>query len=115
MTDRFIWQAGNVAVLEPTKAWRTKAAIEETPALQRLAQQLEPTLRRAFMAAVRQLQSAIDLNALAAAIEANQLTMAEAAAKLATFPEVFGELAVPLRAAFIAGAGVAIHELGKSD
>lgn len=86
----------------------------DTPALARLAEKLAPSLRRAFLAAVAKLQANIDLDKLAAALAANQLTAAEAAAKLNEFPEMYGELAAPLKAGFIVGAGLALRELAQS-
>lgn len=94
---------------------RTKApASRELAALQRLAERLEPSLRRAFLAAVAKLQNSIDLEKLAAAINANQLTAAEAAAKISSFPEVYGGLAAELNAGFLVGSGLAIRELAQS-
>ncbi len=95
---------------------RSKVPIarEDIPALVRLAERLEPALRQAFLAAVRKIQNSINLEALAAAIQANQLTAAEAAAKIATFPEVFGELAAPLRSGFLVGSGLAIRGLADA-
>lgn len=87
--------------------------LRDAPALQALADKLEPALRRAFLAAVRKLQANIDLEKLAQAIAANQLTSAEAAAKLATFPEAYGELSQPLRAGFLAGAGLGLRQLAQ--
>ncbi len=61
-----------------------------------------------------QAQGKIDLEALAAAIEANQLTAAEAAVKIGSFAENYGGLAPELRAAFLVGSGLAIRELAQS-
>lgn len=89
-------------------------ASRDLPALQRLAERLEPAMRRAFLAAVAKLQNSIDLEKLAAAINANQLTAAEAAAQISTFPEVYGGLSAELRAGFLIGSGLAIRELAQS-
>lgn len=93
---------------------RRKAPIsrQDIPALVRLAERLEPELRRRFLAAVAMLQGTIDLEALAKAIAANQLTAAEAAAKISTFPEVYGGLAQPITSGFLVGSGLAIRNLG---
>jgi hypothetical protein len=87
--------------------------MRDLPQLQRLAERLEPALRRAFLAAVAKLQNSIDLEKLAAAINANQLTAAEAAAQISTFPEVYGGLAAELRAGFLVGSSLAIRELAQ--
>ena len=83
-------------------------------ALQRLADRLAPGLRKRFLDAVRQSRAAIDLERLAAAIEANSLSRAEAAAALAEWPERFGGLAADLRAGFHIGAQLAIRDLARS-
>ena len=85
----------------------------DLPQLQRLAERLEPALRRAFLQAVAKIQNSIDLEALASAINNNQLTAAEAAVKLSTFPEVYGELAAPIRSGFLVGSGLAVRELAQ--
>lgn len=88
--------------------------LEDYPALTRLADKLAPALRRAFLAAIKKAQDHIDLEALASAIEANQLTAAEAAVKIGSFAENYGELAPQLRASFLVGSGLAIRELAQS-
>lgn len=88
---------------------------DELPALTRLAARLEPALRQRFEDAVGEIQDAIDLERLAAAIEVGSLNAAEAALELQRFPETFGDLALDLRAGFLAGSSFAIRELATSS
>ncbi len=89
-------------------------ADEESSALEKLAARLEPALRRRFLAAVAQIRNNVNLERLAEAIEANSVTAAQAAAKIAEFPERYGVLAADLRAGFLVGAGFAIRQLAAS-
>ena|SRR5689334_11514047 len=74
---------------------------EDVPALIALAEKLAPALKRRFLAAVKALQSKVDVEALAKAIEANQLTAMEAAVKVNQLAETYGELAIDLKAGFM--------------
>ncbi len=89
--------------------------LADSPAILQLADRLAPALKRRFLAAVKQLQSTINLEGLARAIEANQLTAAEAMVRINAFPEIFGEMAVDLKAGFLVGAGLASRELARSS
>lgn len=80
---------------------RRKAAL--TTAIERLANRLTPKLRKRFLDAVAEAKRAVDLDRLAQAVTAGNITEAELAVKLAKWPERFGELAIDLRAGFIAG------------
>jgi hypothetical protein len=83
------------------------------PALLRLADNLAPTLKRRFLAAVAKIQNAMDLEKLAAAIEANSLTAAQAAAQLSALGEKYGELAIDIKAAFLAGSTYTLSQLAS--
>ena len=72
-------------------------------ALDRIANRLEPQLRKRFLAAVQASKDRVDLDMLARAIQSGNVTHAEFAARLAEWPEKYGELAVDLRAGFLAG------------
>jgi hypothetical protein len=74
------------------------------PALAKLADRLEPALRRRFIQAVQAAKSNVDLERLASAIQQGNVSQAEVALNLQTWPEKFGGLAVDLRAGFHAGA-----------
>jgi hypothetical protein len=63
---------------------------------------------------MRTVEDRIELEALARAVQAGQVTQAELAAKLQDWPSRFGELAIDLRAGFLAGGAVAYEVLGGS-
>lgn len=121
LIERLIWkpsdlglQIGKAACLDmeatvPLPKTFRKAQL--TAALQRLADQLEPSLRRRFLNAVRQVQDGIELERLAQAIEIGSVTSAEVAAQIGTWPEKFGGLALDLKAGFLAGASAGIGQL----
>ena len=88
---------------------RTKAPA--TSAIERLARRLEPQLRKRFLEAVKAAKSAVELDKLARAISGGNISYAELHAKLQEWPERFGELAIDLRAGFLAGGGVAYEFL----
>lgn len=85
---------------------RAKAASTST-AIERLSRRLEPKLRKRFLEAVKQAKAKVDLEALARAVLSGNLTQAELSIKLSEWPERFGELAIDMRAGFIAGSGLA--------
>lgn len=87
------------------QAQRQKATV--TTAIERIASRLAPALRKRFLSAVESAKNAVDLERLAQAIQAGNVTQAELAAKLASWPERFGDLAIDLRAGFQAGLEVA--------
>ena len=88
---------------------------DDLPALVKLAEKLEPALRRRFLAAIAQIRDTLDLERIAEAIAENSLTRTLAAAEIATFPEQFGELAMDLKPAFLAGAHYALAEMARSE
>ena len=90
------------------KASRTEQSIDA------IARRLEPALRRRFLDAVQRASSRVDIEALANAIQANQLTQAEMATKLREWPETYGGLAIDLRAGFMAGAALAYDVIDGS-
>jgi hypothetical protein len=92
---------------------RQKAATSS--AIERIAQRLEPQLRKRFLAAVEAAKGQVDIEALARAIQAGNFTKAELAVKLQGFPEQFGELAIDLRAGFMAGIAVANDRFAGSS
>jgi hypothetical protein len=83
--------------------------------IERIAQRLEPQLRKRFLAAVEAAKGQVDIEALARAIQAGNFTKAELAAKLQGFPERFGDLAIDLRAGFMAGIAVANEAIAGSS
>jgi predicted ABC-type ATPase len=83
------------------------------PALVRLAAQLEPSLKRRFLEAIDRLRSSISLEHLAEAIESNSLNAVQIQAKLSTFAEQFGELAVDLKAGFHVGSNIGLRTLAE--
>lgn len=88
-------------------------SVTNLPALVRLAERLVPSLRARFLAAVQQVQDAISLEELALAIERNNLTATQVAAKLGEFPELFGGLAADLKAGFFVGSNYSFRQLGQ--
>ena len=128
--NRFTWTPGDVAIVTPTKGLKynpdqlrepagtpmrrqgaqRKATAQQT-IIDRIAKRLEPQLRKRFLAAVQATKDRVDLEALARAIQAGNLTHAEFAAKLSEWPEKYGELAIDLRAGFLAGGDVAYDRL----
>jgi hypothetical protein len=83
------------------------------PALVRLANQLEPHLREAFLKAIHAMRSAVDLERLAAAIQSNSLNAVQIEVQLAKFAERFGELAPVLKSGFHVGANVGLRQLAE--
>lgn len=82
------------------------------PPLVRLAARLEPRLRRAFLAAAQRAQNTAQLERLAEAIAAGQMTAAEAYSGALALSEGFKEpLRLNLLAGFLAGAGHGIETL----
>lgn len=88
---------------------------DDLPALVRLSERLAPSLRRRLLAAIQQIQNRIDLEKLAEAILSNNVVSALSAAKIAEFPERFGELAADLTAAFTVGAHYSLEQLAASE
>src|SRR3990167_7525109 len=82
------------------------------PPLVRLASRLEPRLRRAFLAAAQKAKNQANLQRLAEAIAAGQLSQAEAYSGSLSLAEGFREpLRMNLVAGFLSGAGYGIEEL----
>lgn len=95
------------------QAIRQKAAL--TPAIDRIASRLEPQLRKRFLAAIQAAKDRVDLEALARAVQAGNVSQAALAARLSEWPEKYGELAIDLRAGFIAGGQYAYELLEGSS
>ena len=85
----------------------------ELAPLVRLAERLEPALRRRFMDALRHIQNSIELAQLAEAIAAGNISRAETLLKFGEWPEKFGGMAVDLRAGFIAGTQIGMRSLSE--
>ena len=66
------------------------------PLITRLAARMEPAARRAFLAAVRSIQSQIDLDGLEAALRTGEMTRTEAALLLDRLPEALRERLRPV-------------------
>ena len=94
------------------QAIRQKAAT--TPAIDRIANRLEPQLRKRFLAAVQASKDRVDIEALARAVQSGNVSQAALAARLNEWPEKYGELAVDLRAGFLAGGQYAYELLEGS-
>lgn len=90
---------------------KSKATASQTQAIERIARRLEPQLRKRFLAAVQATKDRVDLEALARAVQAGNVTQAEFAARLREWPEKYGELSIDLRAGFLAGGEVAYEVL----
>ena len=91
------------------QAIKQKAAA--TSAIERIANRLEPQLRKRFLAAVQASKDRVDLEALARAVQAGNVPQAQLAARLAEWPEKYGELAIDIRAGFLAGGHYAYELL----
>jgi hypothetical protein len=87
--------------------------IKAYPALVRLANQLEPHLREAFLEAINNMRGAVNLERLAAAIQSNSLNAVQIEVQLAKFAERFGELAPVLKSGFHVGANVGLRQLAE--
>ena len=95
------------------QALRQKAAA--TSAIDRIANRLEPQLRKRFLAAVQASKDRVDLEALARAVQSGNVAQAALAARLNEWPEKYGELAIDLRAGFLAGGQYAYELLEGSS
>ena len=84
-------------------------------AIEQIAARLEPQLRKRFLAAVAKAKSVVNLEALARAVQSGSLTQAELAMQLRSWPELYGELAIDLRAGFLAGIAQANDALPPSS
>lgn len=104
--------AGSTAPTDDAKGLRAKAA-REKGALDRLAARLEPKLREAFLAAVTATQAAVDLEALALALETAGAGAAEVALKLAELEQALGRLRPVITQAFTRAAEIAVEQLGQ--
>jgi hypothetical protein len=79
------------------------------PAINRIAARLEPTLRRAFESAVRQLQAQIGIEAVIVALERNDVTP-EILAALANFPKQLEPVGRVIKQTYVqAGESAANH------
>ena len=88
---------------------------DDLPALVRLSERLTPAMRRRFLEAIQAIKDKMDLDQLAEAITSNSVTRAMAAAKVAEFPERFGDLSLDLAAAFSVGARYSLEQLAASE
>lgn len=95
------------------QAMRRKAAA--TSAIDRIANRLEPQLRKRFLAAVQASKDRVDIEALARAVQSGNVSQAALAARLNEWPEKYGELAIDLRAGFLAGGQYAYELLEGSS
>lgn len=95
------------------QAIRQKAA--STTAIDRIANRLEPQLRKRFLAAVQASKDRVDIEALARAVQTGNVSQAALAARLNEWPEKYGELAIDLRAGFLAGGQYAYELLEGSS
>lgn len=77
--------------------------VSQLPAIDRIANRLEPQLRKRFLAAVQAAKDRVDIEALARAVQSGNVSQAALAARLAEWPEKYGDLAIDLRAGFLAG------------
>lgn len=93
-----------LSVLKPELQRRATKSPAAT-AIERIASRLSPQLRKRFLAAVQAAKDSVDLEALARAIQSGSVTQAELAMRLREWPEHYGELAIDLRAGFLAGMG----------
>jgi hypothetical protein len=93
-----------LSVLE-TEFQRRVIKAPATTAIERIASRLSPQFRKRFLAAVQAAKDGVDLEALARAIQSGSVTQAEFAMRLQEWPERYGELAIDLRAGFLAGMG----------
>jgi len=89
------------------QALKQRQAKAPASAIERLARRLEPKLRKRFLEAVSSAKAQVDLEALARAVLGGSVTQAELAIKLSQWPERFGELAIDMRAGFLAGSSLA--------
>lgn len=94
---------------------RLLKASSTTSAIERIARRLEPQLRKRFLEAVKASQDRVDIEQLAQAVLSGNMKSAEIAAKLQEWPERYGEMAIDLRAGFIAGGGVAFEVIGGAE
>ena len=80
-------------------------AFTDLPALSRIASRLEPTLRRLFIKAVNATKNAIDLEALAVAIQSGRaVSQLEALAQIELFERRLAGYEGPIRRGFLQGA-----------
>lgn len=84
------------------QAIRQKVAV--TPAIDRIANRLEPQLRKRFLAAVQAAKGDIDLVALERAVIAGSTMLAEDAVDVDEWEETFAPVKIDSRAGFVAGA-----------
>ena len=87
---------------------------DDLPALTRLAERLEPRLRREFLQAVNALRGEIDLEALAAAVASGNVSAAEAVARLDELAARLDGMVPILRQGFLEGAGFAHQALASA-
>lgn len=88
-----------------------KAKAAASTAIERLSRRLEPKLRKRFLEAVKLAKAKVDLETLAKAVLNGSITQAELALKLAEWPERFGDLAIDMRAGFVAGSSLAYESV----
>lgn len=101
------------ALLLLQEALKRKAV--STPAIDRIANRLSPQLRKRFLAAVQASKDRVDLEMLARAVQAGNVPQAQLAVRLGEWPEKYGELAIDLRAGFLAGGQYAYELLEGSS
>jgi hypothetical protein len=89
------------------QALRQRKAAGVDTAIERIAKRLEPQLRKRFLAAVQATKDRVDLVALANSVQSGNISQAALALKINEWSEKYGELAVDLKAGFLAGGAVA--------
>lgn len=92
-----------------------KVSVSSIPAIDRIANRLEPQLRKRFLAAVQASKDRVDIEALARAVQSGNVSQAALAARLNEWPEKYGGLAIDLRAGFLAGGQYAYELLEGSS
>ena len=92
---------------------RRKATAVQSTAIDRIANRLEPQMRKRFLAAVQSAKGKVDLSALANAIQAGSVSKAELAVKVQDWPKAYKGMSVDLIAGFEAGIDVANHAISS--
>lgn len=90
-----------------------KALRKQKPAIYVLADRLAPAMRKRFLLAIAALQGRVDLDALAAALTARDLTAAERLIGLDALPKELASMADVIRQVFQGAGQVAAGTLGS--
>lgn len=92
-------------------AWRKAARVRRSTAIYQIADRLEPVMRRQFLAAVERLKGRVDLDALAAAIQARDLSQAQRILNIDGWPAELRRTADVIRQVFERTGTVAATQL----